>query len=121
MEPFIITRRLFKYTGQRCTTFKPGTFLNLEPDKDYFLTVRLYGSPLKFSAMRRAIPSNGDVMFIVPRSMLETEEGLYQIEIYDPDDKESFEKIQVINVGSGQKKCGCEIDSGKQVEETTNQ
>lgn len=112
MEPIVITRRLFKYTGQRCTTFKPGAFLDLVPEKEYFLTVRLYGSPLKFSAMRRAAPSNGDVMFIIPRSMLEAKEGLYQIEIYDPEDKESFEKIQIINAGNGRKQCeGCEIDS----------
>lgn len=102
--------------------FKPGNILDLVPGKDYFLTVRLYNSPLKFSRMRTASTAPKGISFIIPKDMLEADEGLYQIEIYDPEDKDSFETIKVINVGNQNRDVyeRCNVDPGEQVEETTN-
>lgn len=100
MEPYVFTRKFKKYGGTRCTVFKPESYVPLEPGKEYYITVRRYGTPVKagFKKISTGCKSEGGVKFIIPRMALDDGECLYQVEIYDPSDEEALKNGCLIGV-----------------------
>lgn len=117
MEPYIFTRKFKKYSGTRCTMFKPDSYVPLELGKEYYITIRKYGSPAKFGfkkAPKASGTSSKGMTFIVPKIALDDEEALYQVEIFDLSDEEALrngcliyhadDDIECIDLGDCSKK-----------------
>lgn len=106
MEPYVFTRKFKRYDGTRCTIFKPESYVPLEPGKEYYITVRRYGEPVKAGFKKVSMKGkSGGVMFIIPRMALNEDEHLYQVEVYDPSDEEALKNGCLIGVADDGLEC----------------
>ena len=91
-EPIVISRRLKRHEGTRCTVFGVDKYLGIIPRRTYLIVAHLYDckdyEETKPFLKKATVPSYGrGPQFIVPRSRLVADDGLYKITIMDPRDK----------------------------------
>mgnify|MGYP004567270253 CR=1 FL=1 len=90
-EPIVISRRLKRFEGSRCTVFGVEKYFGIIPGQIYLIVAHLYDceeyEKTKPFLKKATIPAYGrGPQFIVPRSRIVADDGVYKITIMDPRD-----------------------------------
>lgn len=89
-EPIVISRRLKRHEGTRCTVFGVEKYLGIIPGQTYLISMHMYDEDeyiKPFLKRATAINPERGPQFIIPRDRLIDDDGLYRIAIINVKDE----------------------------------